>query len=236
MRAWNADVNRDMLIQLVREVEAKDRVTAAHTWRVALYTQAMAEALECDTSTIHRLMRGAVLHDIGKVDIPAAILTKPDRLTDEEFEIIKQHPVLGYERLRALGEQDPLILGLVRSHHERLDGTGYPDGLHDDEIPLAARIFAVIDTFDALTSVRQYRRDLGPEAAARAIDELRRHAGEWYCHGAVEQFESLYDEHRLDWIMQHFNNEASLQELGVPDDIEIVDGVRERFLHGRSQS
>lgn len=229
-------MDRDTLIQLTREVELKDRVTAAHTWRVALYTQAMAEALGCESRTIQRLMRGAALHDIGKVDIPAAILTKPGRLSEDEFEIIKQHPVLGYDRLRAIGEDDELILGLVRSHHERLDGTGYPDGLRDDDIPLPARLFAVIDTFDALTSVRPYRQEIGHEAAARAIDELRARTGSWYCHGAVDQFESLYHERRLDWIMRHFNDEASLEELGSPDDIEVVAGARERFLRGRERS
>ena len=141
-------LDRDIVTALVRVVELKDHSTARHTWRVALYTQALAEAAGVPDDEIPRLMNAAVLHDIGKIDIPEAILAKPGRLTDDEFAIMKTHTVLGYDRLVRMGETDPLILSLVRSHHERLDGSGYPDGLRGEEISRAARYFAVIDSFE----------------------------------------------------------------------------------------
>ncbi len=219
-----------LITQLLREVERKDQSTAAHTWRVTMYAQAVAEAFGIEPDTCRRIMTAATLHDIGKIDVPDRILGKPDGLTDAEYEIIQSHTVMGYDRLVSMGVEDPLVLALVRSHHERLDGSGYPDGLVGDEIPDVARHFAVIDTFDAMTSLRPYRTDVGSVAADRAIRELRRKAGEWYCPEAVEMFEELYRSGSLDWILHHLNNEAAIAELPpVPDlsdddwpEIEIV--------------
>jgi HD-GYP domain-containing protein (c-di-GMP phosphodiesterase class II) len=151
-----------------------------------LYTRALAERLGVDHATIQRLTLAAALHDVGKIDIPDGILMKPGRLTDDEFTVMRMHPLLGHERLLRMGEEDPVLLNLVRHHHERVDGTGYPDRLAGEAIPLGARFFSVVDTFDALTSVRPYRSDVGPEAAARAIEELERHSGIWYAAEAGE--------------------------------------------------
>lgn len=200
--------------QLVRslldEIEAKDYVTAAHTWRVVLYTRALAELFGMDHSTIERLSVAAALHDIGKVNVPDAILRKPDRLTAEEFKIVKAHPADGHARLLALGETDPLVLDLVRSHHERFDGTGYPDGLAGDDIPAAARSFAVVDSFDALTSIRPYRRSTGPEAERAALRELRDGVGTRYCAACVEAFARLYESGELTWIPEYFADRCVL--------------------------
>lgn len=222
---WSVAVERDDLFRLIRLVQVKDACTAAHTWRVALYTQELAESMNLDFDTIRRLMRGAAMHDIGKIDLPSKILNKPGPLTEEEFETVKQHPMHGETRLRLLGEDDPLVLSLVRSHHERIDGSGYPDGLEGNDIPIAASLFAVIDSFDAMTSIRPYRqaRTRGHIVLERAIDELHHKAGTWYCAEAVEQFTDLITSGRVDWIQRHFNDREKFaawsEPLGI-DDIE----------------
>jgi len=218
-------VDRETLFRLAKLVETKDNVTAAHTWRVVLYTQALAEAMSFDQPTIRRMVRGAAVHDLGKIDVPSRILTKPGALTDREFEIIRQHPLLGYKRLITMGETDPIVLDLVRSHHERLDGSGYPDGLSGERIPESARLFAVVDSFDAMTSVRPYRRADESGNVDRAIEDLNRYAGSWYCEVAVRHFTRLFESGRLNWIHEHFNDARSLDGLDSPldgGDVEIV--------------
>lgn len=205
--------------RLLRGIEEKDASTAAHTWRVTLYARALAEEFGIDDQTMRLLTHGAALHDVGKIDIPASILTKPGRLTDEEFEVIKQHPVTGYARLVSLDVTDEPILNLVKHHHERWDGLGYPFLLKGEEIPLGARFFAVIDTFDALTSIRPYRREVGVEAAQRAIEEIEAGAGTRYWPDAVDAFARLYRTGRLDWILTYFNDEARTPDW-CPDETE----------------
>ncbi|MDX2114167.1 MAG: HD-GYP domain-containing protein [Planctomycetota bacterium] len=196
----------DIVEALVKTIELKDQSTAAHTWRVVLYARALAERAGMKPEFIARLTTGAALHDVGKIDIPDNILQKPGKLTDEEFEVIKSHTVVGHERLRRMGEDDPILLDLVRHHHERVDGKGYPDGLRGDQIPVVARYFAVIDTFDALTSVRPYRREVGIEAAEKAIIELKNGVETRYDPAAVEIFVDLYRQGELDWILSYFND------------------------------
>jgi HD-GYP domain-containing protein (c-di-GMP phosphodiesterase class II) len=204
---------------LVREIEAKDLSTAAHTWRVVLYARALAEYFGMEASVVRRVTDGAALHDVGKVDIPSAILQKPGKLTDDEFEVIKRHPSLGHERLVALGVSDPIVLNLVRFHHERIDGKGYPDGLRGDEIPPGARHFAVIDTFDAMTSKRPYRAEVGLGAADRALTELHGGIGSRYCRESVEAFDKLYRSGELEYILMYCNEEGEMpvveDEAGV---------------------
>ncbi len=210
---------------LGRIVELKDRSTGAHTWRVTMYAQAVAEAERMPVSTVMGFMLGAVLHDIGKIDIPAEILSKPGRLTDGEYETMKSHTVLGWERVQRMGVRDPLVLNVIRSHHERIDGTGYPDQLAGEAIPIAARWFSVIDGFDAMTSLRPYRDGVGEHAAARAIEDLREHAGTWYEPRAVEVFEELHRTGRLDSILEHLNDReghASLVGPLTPDAMSLA--------------
>lgn len=207
---YNVCMAPEEVAAFVRVLEVKDGSTAAHTWRVVLYTRALAERLGVDHATIQRLTLAAALHDIGKIDIPDGILLKPGRLTDEEFTVMRTHTTLGHERLLRMGEEDAGVLNLVRHHHERMDGTGYPDRLKGDEVPPGARYFAVVDTFDALTSVRPYRAEVGPEAAARAIEELERHAGTWYAPEAVQAFKDLHETGELDWIREYANDRCEL--------------------------
>lgn len=206
----------DIVEALVKTIELKDQSTAAHTWRVVLYARALAERAGANRDFISRLTTGAALHDVGKIDIPDHILQKPGKLTDEEFNEIKKHPTLGYDRLRRMGEEDPVLLDLVRHHHERVDGKGYPDGLTGDKIPVVAQYFAVIDTFDALTSVRPYRREVGAEAAEKALIELKNGIGTRYDADAVGLFADLYRRGELDWVLHYFNDDTN-----VPAIVEI---------------
>lgn len=203
---------------LGRAVELKDMSTAAHTWRVTMYAQALGEVAGLNTDELYTFMKGAVLHDIGKLDIPDAILTKPGRLNEEEYDCIKTHTTLGYDRLRRLEVDDPTILNVVRSHHERLDGSGYPDGLSGEAIPIEARRFTIIDGFDAMTSLRPYRSDVGEEAARRAMEELKNNCETWYDTEAVSMFNDLFEQGRLESIMQHLNDREAMEELSSPSD------------------
>jgi HD-GYP domain-containing protein (c-di-GMP phosphodiesterase class II) len=204
----------DAVWDLMPQIEAKDASTAAHTWRVVLYTRALTESMGLDPELIERISLGAALHDLGKVDIPDAILKKPGRLTDEEFAVIKTHPSAGYDRLTAMGVTDRVVLNLVRWHHEKLDGSGYPDGLRGAEIPPGPRYFGVVDTFDAMTSVRPYRREIGAEAAEKAIAELRSKVGTWYCAECVDAWDRLYRSGQIDWILHYFNDEIPIPSFG----------------------
>lgn len=204
----------DEVAAIVRQIEVKDLSTAAHTWRVVLYTRAMLEEHGITGDQLEAATHGAALHDIGKLDIPNQILQKPGRLTDEEFGVIKTHPVTGDDRVRELGVDEQLILDLVRHHHERWDGTGYPDGLAGEDIPLVARYFAVIDTFDALTSVRPYRREIGKEAAIRALEIIGEGTGSHYWPDAARMFIDLYRSDKIDFILNYYNDEAQLPSFG----------------------
>jgi HD-GYP domain-containing protein (c-di-GMP phosphodiesterase class II) len=196
----------DLVEALVKTIELKDLSTAAHTWRVVLYTRALAEAFDIPHDRIATLTMAAALHDLGKLDIPDEVLRKPGRLTDAEFEIIKTHPALGHERLRRMDETEPVVLDLVRHHHERIDGTGYPDRLAGEAIPVSARYFAVIDSFDAMTSLRPYRTQVGPAAAERAVEELHAGIGTRYDAESVAAFDRLYRGGELGWILEYFND------------------------------
>lgn len=201
----------DIVQALVKTIELKDLSTAAHTWRVVLYTRALAEQAGLDHALIGRLTTAAALHDVGKIDIPDAILQKPGRLTEAEFEIIKTHAARGHASLLAMGEVDPAILEFVRHHHERWDGKGYPDGLAGEQIAPGARYFAVIDSFDAMTSIRPYRTQVGEHAARLALAELEAGMGTRYWPHAVQAFARLFRTGSLDWIAAHFNDRCELR-------------------------
>jgi putative nucleotidyltransferase with HDIG domain len=182
----------DALRDLARLLEARDAYTHGHSQRVARHALRIARALHVPAAEAQRIWTAATLHDVGKLYTPREILTKPGRLTDHEFDVIKRHPVDGAAMLADV-EGDPEIVAIVRSHHERLDGHGYPDGLAGDAIPLGARIIAVADTFDALTSTRSYR----PAAShKRALDILREEAGAQLDGAAVAAFLRTYSGRR----------------------------------------
>jgi HD-GYP domain-containing protein (c-di-GMP phosphodiesterase class II) len=219
-------VDTTIVQKLVREIEAKDASTAAHTWRVVLYLRAMLEARGVRGEDLMLATQGAALHDVGKLDIPESILQKPGRLTPEEFEVIEQHTVTGYARMIELDVEEDIILDLVRYHHEKMDGSGYPFRLKGEEIPRIARDFAVIDTFDALTSHRPYRHEVGHDAGDKAIAMLIEGKGPKYDPESVELFADLYRNGKLDYILSYFNDGADLPGFGSVDDQELTKSIR----------
>ncbi len=152
-------------------VDAKDPYTQGHSWRVSRYSVAVGRALDLAVPDLERLELGGLLHDVGKIAVPDAILKKEERLTDEEFAVIKEHPVTGERMLSGLPYLSKDILPAVRLHHERWDGRGYPDGLAGAALPLDALVMAVADAFDAMTSTRTYRPALPTGEAVRRIRE-----------------------------------------------------------------
>jgi putative nucleotidyltransferase with HDIG domain len=165
--------------------------TYGHTRRVTRHAERIARAMHLPAADVAKVRTAAALHDVGKIHTPRTILNKPDRLTAEEFEVIKRHPVDGADMVA--GIEDPEITAMVRHHHERRDGKGYPDGLAGDAIPLGARIIAVADTFDAITSVRAYH---GARTHKRALDVLASEAGDRLDATAVAAFLSYYSGRR----------------------------------------
>jgi putative nucleotidyltransferase with HDIG domain len=157
---------------LIMATEGKDTYTAGHNLRVTLYALRLAEEMQLPPEQLRSLSQGTIIHDVGKINIPDAILNKPGRLTAEERMIIEQHPLKGYEMCRALGFMKE-ELSIIRSHHEKWDGTGYPDRLKGERIPLAARIVAVADVYDALTSTRAYRKAWSHKEAMQFLAEHR---------------------------------------------------------------
>jgi cyclic di-GMP phosphodiesterase len=155
---------------LARTVEERDRYTAGHSRRVRAYALRLARAVGLDRRHRRLLAIAAELHDIGKIAVPDAVLHKPGRLSDEEMAIIREHPATG-ERILAPVVRHGAVLAAIRGHHERLDGTGYPDGLRGAQVPLLARLLAIPDCFDALTTSRAYRAALPLPEAVRVLRE-----------------------------------------------------------------
>ncbi len=153
---------------LVRAVEAKDPFTFGHSVRVMMWSITIASEMGLSPQDVRAIGTGALIHDIGKIGVPEAILLKPGALSEEEYKVIKQHPATGDQMIAGISS----LVGqrhIVRSHHEKLDGSGYPDGLVGEQIGLDARIVAVADIYDALTSDRAYRQAM---TTARALEVL----------------------------------------------------------------
>jgi putative nucleotidyltransferase with HDIG domain len=182
----------DGLRRLALAAEYRDDNTHEHTQRVGELAARLARALGHDDRTVQLVRQGAPLHDLGKIAIPDTVLLKPGRLTREEFEVVKTHAVLG-ARVLAGGETDVLQVAerVVRSHHERWDGTGYPDGLAGADIPLEGRLVAVADVYDVLVHERPYKESWTVEAAA---EEIRRGAGTQFDPDVVRAFSELSPE------------------------------------------
>jgi putative two-component system response regulator len=167
----------NVLVSLATALDAKDTYTSGHALRVADYAEALGGAIGLDRLTRRDLKRAGLLHDIGKIGTRLDYLQKPGALTTEEYLEVKKHPVIGYEICKPLRTMAPL-LHLIRGHHERLDGRGYPDGLKGDQIPVTMRCLSVADVYDALTSDRSYRKAM---PVTEAIEMMLREAsvGMW---------------------------------------------------------
>lgn len=180
-----------VLFSLALSIEAKDPYTRGHCDRLSNYSAAMAERLGLPQEQRVALRRAGVVHDIGKIAVPEHVLIKSGPLTADEWVIMKQHPVIG-ERICAPLKSFRLVLPIIRHHHEKLDGTGYPEGLRGDQIPLTARILQVTDIYDALTTDRPYRAALRQE---EALDTMRAEVKRgWWESTLVDELESLVTE------------------------------------------
>ena len=178
---------RKVLQRLAAMLEAKDPDTLGHSRRVMRLTERIAREMGLSRAEVAKVRIAASVHDVGKVHTPRELLTKPGRLTEAEFEVMKRHTLDGARMASELG--DPEITAMVRHHHERLDGSGYPDGLRGTEIPLGARIISVADTFDAITSSRVYH---GARNHQRGLDVVSRDSGSRLDPDAVAAFRRYY--------------------------------------------
>jgi len=202
------DSAESVILSLALTVEARDPCTGGHCSRMASYASLFGEQLGLSDEEIAALSRGGYLHDVGKIGVPDAILLKKGRLTSDEFEVMKGHTVTG-DRLCGDLRLLRLVRPIVRSHHERLDGSGYPDGLTGDAIPLLAQMMAIVDVYDALTTDRPYRSALAPEAAIAELEtEVQRGLHQ---PDLVRQFIELS---RGGHLVQRTRRQSDLPEIG----------------------
>lgn len=181
------DGQETVILSLALAIEAKDPYTEGHCQRLAEYAVLLGRDLGMAGRDLERLRMAALLHDLGKIAVPEAILWKPGPLTVEEYEVIKHHPVIGERICRPLRSTRAILPG-IRNHHERWNGTGYQDGLRGEEIPLDARIIALVDAYDVMVSDRPYRRGM---PVARALEILHENVGPQWDPALVERFLAL---------------------------------------------
>ena len=208
-----------MLETLAGTIDAKDKYTNGHSMRVAIYSTKLAEKLGWDEGQIEKLRYEALLHDIGKIGVPDAILNKPSRLSDVEFDLIKSHTLVGSDILKNMVAV-PNATEVARYHHERFDGRGYPTGICGTEIPINARIVCIADSFDAMSSDRIYRKALSKEIIR---EELVNGRGTQFDPDLLDVFLKLFDEHKLDSeVSMVFEPDKSTEQKYVLEDIENV--------------
>jgi putative two-component system response regulator len=177
-----------VLFSLARSIEGKDPYTHGHCERLAEYSARLGEHLQLPEEQLIALRRAGVVHDVGKIAVPDAILLKPGRLTAEEWTLIKEHPVVG-ERICAPLKSFRLVLPIIRHHHEKLDGSGYPDGLRGDAIPVTAHVLQIVDVYDALTTDRPYKKAFPIVDALQTMKEEV--AKGWWDPHIFDHFERL---------------------------------------------
>ncbi len=178
----NERITMQSMYTLAKTIDAKDKYTNGHSMRVAKYSCLIAERMQFSEEDRENLYHMAMLHDIGKIGVPDAIINKPSELTDDEYYVIKSHPSMGSDILSEMPEFEDIGTG-ARWHHERYDGTGYPDGLKGEEIPLNARIISVADAYDAMTSNRSYRKYMQQETVR---EELLKGRGKQFDPGITD--------------------------------------------------
>jgi HD-GYP domain-containing protein (c-di-GMP phosphodiesterase class II) len=191
----NNKMNESFFTTLAATLDARDPYTAGHSERVAHYAVEIGKRANMTREQITILKKTGLLHDIGKIAMPDSILLKDGRLTDEEFTMIKQHPRRGEEILLQIEPKEIMahFIPGVRSHHERIDGLGYPDGLSGNSIPTNGRILAVADAFDAMTSDRPYRKGMSKEKALSILQQ-----------GKETQWDSTFVDYLVDWHKEEF--------------------------------
>lgn len=214
-------------------IDAKDDYTKGHSIRVAYYSEALAKRIGWTEEEIQNIHYVALLHDIGKIGVPDSVLNKPYKLTDVEFELIKNHTLMGAEILKDIKMFPNVSVG-AKYHHERYDGRGYPSGLKGEEIPIVARIIGIVDSYDAMTSNRVYRKRLQDETVRK---ELIRGKGTQFDPYLVEKFMELLDEGNLqknipeeDMVMPIFNSNkiyggVTREEIGMEFKLDYLTGL-----------
>ena len=194
LKAYTDELERAeaVLFALAQSIEAKDPYTEGHCERLSDYSARLGEHIGLTPEQITALRRAGIVHDVGKVAVPDAILLKPSRLTEEERKIMQEHPVIG-ERICAPLKSFRLVLPIIRHHHEKYDGSGYPDGLKGERIPLTARVLQIVDVYDALTTERPYKRALLDVDAIRTMDEEVSKG--WWDPRVFAEFRSMITQH-----------------------------------------
>jgi putative nucleotidyltransferase with HDIG domain len=206
---------------VVTAADARDHETTGHSFRVAHYAVALARRMGLKSEELKAIEWGALLHDVGKMVVPDDILRKVGPLTDDEWHIMRQHPNWGFDMLAEVGFLQQPALEIVYSHHERWDGKGYPRGLAGEDIPLPARIFAAVDTYDAITSDRPYRR---ARSHAAALHELQRVAGQQLDPRVVDAFRRVpeVELRRLRELCKRFHPGLTLPTEMILGTVEAV--------------
>ncbi|MGI9014848.1 MAG: HD domain-containing phosphohydrolase, partial [Phycisphaerales bacterium] len=192
---------------ITASIDAKDKYTCGHSQRVAQLSQQLATAIGLDEKTIRQIQIAGLVHDVGKIGVPESVLCKPGRLTEAEFDLIKQHPEIGHRILRDIPQLRYVLPGVLY-HHERWDGRGYPHGIAGADIPLAARILALADSFDAMSSTRTYR---SARDRTWVLEEITRSSGTQFDPELAPvfvgldftEFDQLVVEHRADQASAH---------------------------------
>jgi HD-GYP domain-containing protein (c-di-GMP phosphodiesterase class II) len=207
MYARMQDLNLDIIRSYATAVEVKDVYTKGHSERVATYGLKLGMELGLVSRELEKIYVAGVLHDIGKIGVPDNILNKPGRLTDEEFEVMKKHPTIGRDILSQVWSLKD-VLPIVYYHHERVDGKGYPEGLHGDQIPFLARVISVVDAFEAMTSDRAYRESLPMDKVKNILSEG---AGTQWQEDIVHKWLDFVETNDLTQIDE--NNFSGIREL-----------------------
>ena len=204
---------KDQLLTLANAIELRDHYTVGHTWRVTHFSVAIARELGMPEEKLEEIHMGGIVHDIGKLAVPDAVLNKPGPLTDDEYELMKVHPDKGAQLLQDnASERLHALVPYCLYHHERYDGNGYPCKLKGEDIPIEGRIVAVADTFDAMTSNRPYRKGLDPEIA---IGEIEKNKGTQFDPAAADALIKCYREGQIDNIMQTYR-ETDSKSIACP--------------------
>jgi putative two-component system response regulator len=202
LKAYTDELERaeSVLFALARGIEGKDPCTEGHCERLSDYSARLGKRIGLADEQITALRRAGIVHDIGKVAVPDAILLKPARLTPEEFRIVQEHPVVG-ERICAPLKSFRFVLPIIRHHHEKLDGSGYPDGLKGEEIPLTARILQIVDVYDALATQRPYKRALSRAETLEIMEDETKKG--WWDPRIFSEFKQLVTSASWDSAARH---------------------------------
>ncbi|WP_462410807.1 HD-GYP domain-containing protein [Neobacillus sp. Marseille-QA0830] len=206
----NKEDSIELITALSKTLDSRDTYTSDHSQNAAKYAVEIAQKMGLPKRVVEAVSQGGLLHDIGKIGIPEEILMKPGSLTEQEYSIIKKHPLIGYGIIKHVSSfKENGVLDLVLYHHERYDGKGYPQGLKGEQIPLVARIMAIADSFDAMTSKRVYRNAIDLE---KTLEEIKRNKGTQFDPEITDVFLSLFTSTTKIDFLAHASKEAEEPE------------------------